>query len=227
MIDETLKMIVLGFKDESYSIPAAIPPFKAHVNPESYSESVEIKYSCDQAPGRSTSAAKYIFTNPEKLSFDFLLDRTGALGNLSTGPGGVTPDIVHFKDLTLHYDGEIHRPRYLLLIWGTLLYKCQLKSLDIEYKMFSPQGLPLRAILKTTFKKFTEEVEGNARENRSSPDLTHVRTVEQGDTLPLMTHRIYGDAKYYLEVARINGITNFRNLAPGLEISFPPLEKLN
>lgn len=92
--------------------------------------------------------------------------------------------------------------------------------------MFSPQGLPLRAVLKTTFKEYTEDTKRNALENKSSPDLTHVRTVKEGDTLPLMTQRIYGDAKYYLEIAKINGLTNFRKLEPGSELVFPPIEKV-
>jgi hypothetical protein len=186
---------------------------------------VTVNFSGKQPPGTHGASDNYNNTSPDTLKFDFLLDRTGALGNVSTGPVGVTPDIIHFKNLALDYEGEIHRPRYLKLIWGTLLFDCQLQSLQVEHKMFSKEGLPLRAVLKTTFKKYTEDTKRTALENKSSPDLTHVRTVKEGDTLPLMTHRIYGDSKYYLEIARINGITNFRHLEPGTEIMFPPLEK--
>jgi nucleoid-associated protein YgaU len=226
MIDETLKMLIIGFNNPEFTIPSPVPPFKAHVNPTSYTQSVQVSYSGKQAPGTSGAASNYDHTAPKTLSFDFLLDRTGALGNIGTGDIGVTPDIIHFKKLTLNYEGEIHRPRYLKLIWGTLIFDCQLKSLDIEHKMFSPQGLPLRAILKTKFVEFTENTKRNALENKSSPDLTHVRIVKEGDTLPLLTHRIYGDSKYYLEVARINGLTNFRRLEPGTELMFPPIEKV-
>lgn len=226
MLDETLKMLIVAFNDSTFTIPSPIPPFKAHVNPESYTQSVYVNYSEMQAPGTSGAANNYNHTDPNTLRFEFLLDRTGALGNLATGPVGVIPDIIHFKKLTLDYEGEIHRPRYLKLIWGTLLFDCQLQSLDIEHKMFSPQGLPLRAVLKASFKEYTEETKRSALENKSSPDLTHVRTVKEGDTLPLMTQRIYGDSKYYLEIARINGLTNFRKLEPGSEIVFPPIEKV-
>ncbi|MDX1636323.1 MAG: hypothetical protein R3281_00035 [Balneolaceae bacterium] len=225
MVDETLKMLIVGFNNPEFTEPAPIPPFKAHINPENYTQTVSINYSDMSPPGTQGAAATYNNTSPDTLKFDFLLDRTGALGNLSTGPVGVTPDIIHFKKLALDQEGEIHRPRYLKLIWGTLLFDCQLQSLQIEHKMFSQQGLPLRAVLKTTFKKYTEDKKRVAEENKSSPDLTHVRTVKEGDTLPLMTHRIYGDSKYYMEIARINGLTNFRNLEPGTELVFPPLEK--
>ncbi len=227
MIDETLKMLVMGYTDNTFTTPAAVEPFKAHVNPDGYTKSVMLNFSETQAPGTSGAASKHNNISPETLQFDFLLDRTGALGNSETGKEGVSSDIEHFKNLSVDYEGEIHEPRFLKLVWGTLLYKCRLQSLEVEHKMFSPQGLPLRAILKATFREYKEPVKRVIEEGKSSPDLTHVRQVKEGDTLPLMTHRIYGDSKYYLEVARVNGLTNFRKLEPGREIMFPPIEKIN
>jgi nucleoid-associated protein YgaU len=49
--------------------------------------------------------------------------------------------------------------------------------------------------------------------------------VKKGDTLPLMCYRIYGDSRYYLQVAMANRLTNFRNLQVGDELFFPPIEK--
>jgi len=47
--------------------------------------------------------------------------------------------------------------------------------------------------------------------------------VRDGDTLPLLCHRIYGDPGYYLDVARHNQLTDFRQLRPGAKLHFPPL----
>jgi nucleoid-associated protein YgaU len=52
-----------------------------------------------------------------------------------------------------------------------------------------------------------------------------VRIVKEGDTLPSMVYKIYGDYKYYLEVAKVNGLNDFRNLQPGKQIFFPPFDK--
>jgi nucleoid-associated protein YgaU len=40
-----------------------------------------------------------------------------------------------------------------------------------------------------------------------------------------MCYSIYGDPKYYLQVAEVNGISNFRQLKPGTDHFFPPIEK--
>jgi len=97
--------------------------------------------------------------------------------------------------------------------------------MDLTYKLFKPDGTPIRATARARFKGFIEDNLRVARENNNSPDLTHIRMVNEGDSLSLMTFRIYGDSKYYLEVAKANKLVNFRKLTPGQEIFFPPIEK--
>ena len=99
--------------------------------------------------------------------------------------------------------------------------------MDVTFKLFKPSGMPLRATARAKFKGFVENNLRVAIENNSSPDLTHVRIVKEGDTLPLMAFRIYGDSKYYLEVAKANSITNFRKLKVGQQIFFPPINKVS
>jgi nucleoid-associated protein YgaU len=95
--------------------------------------------------------------------------------------------------------------------------------MNITFKLFKPDGTPLRAVAKAKFKGFVEDNLRIAKENNNSPDLTHVRIVKEGDTLPLMTFRIYGDSEYYLEIAKVNKLPNFRKLKAGQKIIFPPI----
>src|SRR5690606_22603351 len=134
---------------------------------------------------------------------------------------GVDERINGMKEAMMRYDGSIHRPRYLKIVWATLLFKCCLESLDVSYKLFKPDGTPLRATVRASFVEFTENELRVRRQDDSSPDLTHKRIVKMGDTLPRLTFEIYGDSKYYLEVAKANGLVDFRNLAPGSVIFFP------
>ena len=59
---------------------------------------------------------------------------------------------------------------------------------------------------------------------KESPDVTHVRLVKSGDTLPLLCLEIYGSSAYYLRVAADNGLDDFRNLVPGQRLYFAPLD---
>ena len=98
-------------------------------------------------------------------------------------------------------------------------------SLKVAYELFSRTGVALRAKVDASFKESKENQLRQAEENKSSPDLTHLRTVQEGDTLPLMTERIYGSDTYYLEVAKYNNIRHFRKLKAGTQIAFPPIAK--
>ena len=103
--------------------------------------------------------------------------------------------------------------------------KTRLQSLNVTYKIFKPDGTPLRASVKCSFKEYVPQNLNAAVTEASSPDLTHIRLVKEGESLPLMCYNIYGDEKLYLEVARANGLTNFRNLQTGQQLFFPPLSK--
>jgi nucleoid-associated protein YgaU len=100
-----------------------------------------------------------------------------------------------------------------------------LKSASIAYKMFKPDGVPLRAVITANFTDNSDDRTRVAVAQDQSPDLMHARLMKAGDNLPAMCYKIYGDHNYYLEVARANRIDDFRNIAPGTKIFFPPLEK--
>jgi nucleoid-associated protein YgaU len=49
--------------------------------------------------------------------------------------------------------------------------------------------------------------------------------VQASDTLLLLCEEIYGSPAYYLKVAMVNKLDNFRQLVPGQELFFPPIKK--
>lgn len=217
------KMEIFSYSDEKFE--TLEETFTALLNPESYSQKYQVKYAEEQSSGTSGMQLKFDKIEPQTMEFEFLFDQTGALSGTDPSKNGVEDDIEAFKSLTLGYDGNIHRTRYLKLVWGTLLFKCCIENLDVTYKLFKPDGTPLRATIKASFKEFKEDERRVAEENANSPDLTHVRMVYAGDHLPNMVHKIYGEKKYYPQVARFNNLTSFRNLEEGQNIILPPLNK--
>lgn len=236
MSGELIKLRIKAYKDEQFTEKVADGEFKTLLNPEQYKFNYKIEQNEDQASGTSAAAPRFNKAPPENLELEFVFDRTGVVVDYGK-PGtaddnafrdegnGIIDDIEQFKKVIFDYNGEEHKPNYLIISWGTLLFKGTLSEMEIIFKLFKPDGTPLRATARAKFKGFVEDNLRVAKENNSSPDLTHVREVKEGDTLPLMTFRIYGDSKYYLEVARVNQITNFRKLSVGQRIYFPPVEK--
>ncbi|ATL48377.1 hypothetical protein COR50_15075 [Chitinophaga caeni] len=215
------KLKIISFDDPKTRIP--VGQMDVLINPDTYSKKIEIKYSEKQAPGTTGKLPKFSKIEPDKMDFELLFDRTGVITDQPPGLLGVEEDIDQLKSLTVEYKGNKHRPRFVSLYWGTLKFDGCLQNMDISYKLFDPRGLPLRAVVRTTFMGCIEDIKRINRENAQSPDLTHVRVVKQGDTLPLMCYEIYGDSKYYIEVAKFNGLDNFREIQPADKIKFPPL----
>jgi hypothetical protein len=125
--------------------------------------------------------------------------------------------------LTFGMNGEIHEPNYLVVAWGDLNFSCRLGSLNVNYTSFDRSGIALRAELDITLYSDLDVEKRKAKDDKGSPDLTHSRIVMAGDTLPLLVKQVYGSSAHYLWLAGVNQLDDFRNLATGQRLHFPPL----
>lgn len=222
MLKNVAKMMIFSYPDADRKTVDNM--MEVMVNPDSYSQKINVSYAEKQAPGTTGMLPQFSKIEPQKLDFDLLFDSTGVINNIKDDVTGVEAMLFQFKRVVLEYKGDKHRPRFLSIFWGTLKFDCCLESLDITYKLFRHDGLPMRAVVKAGFIGAIDDTKRVARENASSPDLTHVRTLNEHDNLPLMAFSIYGDPKYYIEVAKANNLDDFRNLNKGQKIVFPPIE---
>jgi hypothetical protein len=214
------KLMIQAFEKPDYSGKPALE-FEAFVNPTEITISSEMEYDSAQGSGTTNSRMEFKKVKPGDLSLTFFLDGTGASGR----PLDVQAKVEEFQKTT-GFNGKIHRPNYLKVGWGTIeIKRCILKSASIAYKLFKPDGVPLRAVITANFTDNSDDQTRVAVEQKSSPDVTHVQLVTAGDDLPTLCRRIYDDPLLYLQVARANRLDDFRKLTPGTKIFFPPLEK--
>jgi len=223
------KLTVLGFSDEK--LTQQVGKYVVQINPEKYSEQYSVQMVSEPIFNSAGKTTKFVVQNPRDLSLEFYIDATGVLdpprwSAAKTGPAAVIEvqdEIEKFMKVAYDFNGTIHSPNYVRVLWGKLKFDCRLDSVNIEYLLFSPAGVPLRAKLTAKFTEYNSPVKLQLEAQKSSPDLTHSRTVVAGDTLPLLCFQIYQDSKYYVEIARVNELDDFRNLQPGRKIFFPPL----
>lgn len=193
---------------------------KLQVNPAAIEKKQAITYNLSSPLGSIGSNTRYVKHEPEILKFDTMFDGTGVLeGTKPVKDQLSTLDLIIYK-----YDGKKHEPNVVNILWGSENFNGRLHSMDRKFTLYSTEGDPLRAELKLTFVSYISSAEQASVANRSSPDLTHMIQVKAGDTLPALCLKIYRDASYYLEIARINRLSNFRHLIPGTELVFPPLK---
>lgn len=215
------KLTIEAFTTPDYSGSALPDKFVSFVNPSEITIGYELEWESAQGAGTTNSRMNFKKAKPGDLSLTFFLDGTGAAGR----PADVQRMVETFQKVT-GYSGDIHRPNYLKVMWGTLQVKrCVLKSASIVYKLFKPDGVPLRAVITASFSDNSDDKTRVAMSRDQSSDLTHRRILKAGDTLPGLCQAIYGDPRLYLKVAEANGLDDFRALAPGAVVFFPPLEK--
>jgi len=196
-------------------------PFEVMINPSNFKRQLTIEYSKEQTLGQSAGAPKFAAICPEGLSMsNLVLDGTGVVGPVTRS---VTDMVNALLAVIYQYNGEQHEPNYVRVLWGSFIFFGRVQSISIDYTMFKPSGEPLRAKLSIGFTGWMSNQERALRANMSSPDLSHLVEIKEGDTLPLLCNRIYKDPSYYREIARINNLSNFRKLEPGSVLRFPPL----
>ena len=227
------KMRIQAYSDATCTTPVG-EAFTFQINPSSYNYKYQLEQVEESAPGTSGSPLKYYRQLPNEWDFDVLIDGTGVIKNASaldisligsTSPLNVEEEVAKLKSIVLDYNGEVHRNQYLKISWGERqVFKGTLSSLDLNYKLFKPDGSPLRVVAKLKLKEWVDPEQRIREEEASSPDITHQRTFSDSDRFDLMVHRIYDTPEYYLDVARANSLNSFRRIKVGEQINLPPLK---
>jgi hypothetical protein len=114
-------------------------------------------------------------------------------------------------------------PPFVTFHWGQLIFKGACTSLSITYKLFKPDGEPLRADVKMTLKQADEAPAGQNPTTRANAGFG-VHRVRDGDTLPSISYQAYGDATKWRLIAEANGVDNPLHLRRGTPLSLPRLD---
>jgi nucleoid-associated protein YgaU len=218
-------------KIEAYDngdVKKIIGKFEAQFNPTEIKKSYAIAWDTRAVVNATGTEHRYTSSGPAKLSLKLIFDGTGVdsygftviFGKVDT----VKKRVDDFLNVTHNFQPDIHQPPFLVISWGAQdRFQCRLELADVTYTLFDRGGAPLRAELNATFVQDTTTEVMARTQNKNSPDVSHARVVRSGDTLPMMTEAIYGSSQRYLDVARYNGLDDFRILKPGQVLLFPPL----
>jgi len=225
---EFKKIKIESYKDAGCS-GAAIATVYAFINPTQYSSTVVMDFKKTETVGSPAPTYEFTAAGEGKLDLgEIIVDGTGLVQLKENAKGYLNTDvdgyIENLRKVVCGYDGNKHRPPYLKISWGKLISKCVCNSFVVTYTLFNPDGTALRARIKLGL-LISTDVETKLKEAKlNSPDLTHMRIVKAGDTLPLMTYQVYGDSSYYPQIARYNGLSHINAIEPGDQLYFPPLK---
>tara|TARA_B110000305_G_scaffold235993_1_gene296590 strand:+ start:549 stop:1265 length:717 start_codon:yes stop_codon:yes gene_type:complete len=196
----------------------------------------------DSKPVGGTAHVSYGGTEPDILHVELIIRDTPPKGGGFTDSQLKTfiddqkfPDIPEddkaqkkrdkLYDVVKKYDGKEHSPPYVQIVSGDFIFKGMCSSFE-EKILTKDKDLNLKAVKITLKFKSTISIElANAAAGRSSPDMTHYYTVKEGETLPIISNKIYGRTSLYLALAKFNNLHSPRFLKAGEKIIIPPLIK--
>jgi hypothetical protein len=214
------KLTMEAFTDALCTKPAGEDPITVLINPESYSQSWGILYTDNEAAG-SHGEKVAEREKPGSLTLALVFDGTGAVPGMPKKSVSVQIQELRRIGMTL----KQRRTNYLVLSWGTLRFKCRLKSLAVNYTLFNPDGTPLRAKVDANFESAQATAPAGARDSGPAAAGSYV-AVGPDDDLAAMCAEIYGDPAMLVEVASANGLDSFRALGTQDVLYFPPASEM-
>jgi hypothetical protein len=230
------KLTIHAYTDKDFKTQVDDPyfEFKVPVNPESFTKNFKVELDTRTPQGSSGVNPIFKSIGPQDFKVEFLFDGTGTIqgyvGDKSDEGDEVSvhDQLNNFMKCVYDYDGEIHKPHYLIVFWGSdIEFHCVLSDLEVNYTLFDSTGFPVRVKINATFMSYLSDQTRLSMDKVSSPDLTHYRKVQQGDRLDLLTYKMYNDSTYFQKVANVNGLSTIRNLNAGINLKFPPLVQLD
>jgi len=120
-------------------------------------------------------------------------------------------------------NAQEHRPPLLRFSWGNLSFDCVLEDLVQRFTLFTDDGTPLRAILKTVFKEYATAAAQLSNTRRESADHSKRMVIREGENISSVAGREYNDPGKWRVIARANRIEDPENIKPGTIVELPPL----
>lgn len=214
---------------------------EALFNPSQFSLSQTVTWETQYAGGPESGFSWQEFRqrSPETLTINLFFDtyekRGGGLSLKSVAPSVpgaslfLSPDATSVKEYTdqmaelAQINQELHRPPLCKLSWGNFeIFRGVLNSLNQNFTMFMPDGMPVRATVDCTFTEYMTEGVSRNRELHSA-DVPKVHCVRDNETLQSIAAQKYNDPTLWRRIAQANNIVNPRVLPPGTVLIIPTL----
>jgi phage tail protein X len=205
---------------------------EVYFNPTEYSISKSNQWKYDTVTGTSLPPAQFGGGNPREMTLSLLLDVSLLGGQASVR--GVTDKLFKMMEVPGGQGAGSARavPPFVTFHWGSVVtFKAVCTQLTVAFKMFHPNGEPIRADVKMSLKQAeTASTASSNGANRPGNPTTRanaghgVHTVKDGDTLPSIAYQAYGNATAWRAIAEANDIENPLHLRRGRALSLPKLE---
>jgi hypothetical protein len=223
-----LQKLTITYEDKTGNFPDS-NKIQVQFNPEKYSLTKGVQIAETGIPGLDSPVLQFVRGQNEKITLELFYDTT-QFGMVDT-PQDVRNQTGQIYGL-LKINPDTHAPPRCKLTWGDggQLFsfgtsvpdrQCIVESVNEEFNLFSPTGVPLRAKLTVTFREYKTIEQQIAETRKHSSDRTKVRTIRPGETLSFIAGTEYGDPTQWRPIADANNLDNPRLLVAGSQLIIP------
>jgi nucleoid-associated protein YgaU len=204
-------------------------------NPNSLTFDKPIQTADIAIPGLDSPLKQFVRGGTETASVDLFFDTT------ERGTGANATSVTTLTDAfygLVKIDPETHAAPVCSFIWGEKFpgdnlperygnqrrteFSCVVTSVKQEFRLFSPEGTPLRALLSLKLEEYVPLQRQIEQLNLQSSDHTRSHVLKQGESLALVSWQYLHDPRDWRHIASANAIDDPRRLDPGRTLTVPP-----
>jgi nucleoid-associated protein YgaU len=205
-------------------------------NPKSLSFGKQTHTADINIPGLDSPLKQFVRGATETATVELFFDTT----EKGTGAGAVSVTTLTdaFYGL-VKIDPKTHAAPVCSFIWGQKFpgdtlperygnqrrteFSCIVTEVKQDFKLFSPEGTPLRAVLTVKLEEYVTLARQIEQLNLQSADHTRSHLLEQGETLALVAWTYLHAPRDWRHIAAANAIDDPRRVHPGRTLTIPPL----
>lgn len=200
-------------------------------NPSKYSVNKSVQWKAEEAKGADTPPMEFVQGGARTVSMELFVDAYEGGG--SDAPAFVrNKDVREFvkqlEELTLvdkknDTGGDKPRPPRVEFHWanGPEPFPAVIKSLNVTYTMFHPDGRPARAKVSLSLQEIGKKLANQPGSSGGGGVRSH--RVLPGETLDIIAYQELGDSRYWQHIAEINDVDNPLDIHPGQELVITPV----
>lgn len=190
--------------------------FEVLFNPSSYRVTDSNQYVEIAVPGLRSPLLQFGRGNMRTLSMQLFFDSYEEGKDVRIYTRKIT-------DL-LETERELHAPPVCLLSWGGPTFVGVLEQVTMNFTLFLPSGVPVRATIDVTFKEFPETTIRTQLGKQSSSHFEKQYVVKLHDTLSGIAGEYLGNPRLWREIAIKNEIDDPLSIQPGQKLVIPATE---
>jgi len=193
-------------------------------NPKELSLTKNAKWKREAQPNAKKSAPpQFLGSDPSKLSLEMFLDATDKMDDkVVKKVEQLFACCVATEETRQHGKGS---PPWVIFTWGGMTgFPAYVESVTAKYTLFTPGGVPVRAICTVNLEEISGE-QGGQNPTSGALAARDEHVLVAGDSLPAVAFRAYGSADLWREIAAANDIDDPMRLRPGRRLLIPALEE--